>query len=103
MKLQELRFGVEVETIKRRRGEVAKAIQSVVGGEVTHPGSPHAFDPWEVKDERGRVWKVVADASLTSIAPDSSAEVVSPVLGYEDLAALPTNRARHPRVRRDSG
>lgn len=88
MKLQELRFGVEVETVRRRRGDVAKAIQSVVGGVVTHLEHSSSFDPWEVKDEQGRVWKVVADASLSNVAPELRAEVVSPVLSYEDLTTL---------------
>lgn len=85
MKLQELRFGVEIETIKRRRGDVARAIQSVVGGEVSYIRHPSCYDPWEVNDEQRRVWKVVADSSLTSVPPDLRAEVVSPVLTYGDL------------------
>lgn len=88
LKLQELRFGVEVETVKRRRGDVARAIQSVVGGEVTHSGRPLCFDPWEVEDEQERVWRVVADGSLTNVFPDFRAEVVSPVLDYGDLPTL---------------
>ena len=86
MELQELRYGVEVETIKRRRRDVAGAIQSVVGGEVTHAGG--SYDAWQTCDEQGRVWKVVADASLTSVAPELRAEVVSPVLNYGDLKTL---------------
>lgn len=86
LKLQELRYGVEVETIRRRRDVVARAIQSVVGGGVTHTGG--MYDAWQVQDECGRVWKVVTDASLTSVSPDLRAEVVSPVLAYEDLETL---------------
>lgn len=86
--LRNLKFGVEIETIGKTRGTVAKAIQSVVGGEATHVGSPSCYDPWEVKDERGRVWQVVADASLTSVPASQRAEVVSPVLNYEDLTTL---------------
>lgn len=88
MKLQELRFGIEIETIKRDRGTVATAIQSVVGGSVRHIGSPSSYDPWEITDDQSRIWKVVADASLTSVTPDLRAEVVSPVLGYDDIATL---------------
>ena len=36
MKLQELRYGVELETVRRGRENVAKAIQSIARGEVTH-------------------------------------------------------------------
>lgn len=86
--LRSLKFGVEIETIGKTRETAAKAIQSVVGGEAVHVGSPISYDPWEVKDTGGRVWKIVADASLTSVASDLRAEVVSPVLGYEDLPVL---------------
>jgi len=88
LKLQELRFGVEIETVKRRRGDVAHAIQSVVGGGVIHIGRSSSFDPWEIRDDNNRVWKVVADSSLSNVAPEFRAEVVSPVLTYADLADL---------------
>ncbi|MCE5322355.1 amidoligase family protein [bacterium] len=86
--LRDLKFGVEIETIGKTRETAAKAIQSVVGGEVSHVASPSSYDPWEVKDAHSRIWKVVADASLTSVASNLRAEVVSPVLSYEDLPVL---------------
>ncbi len=88
MDLREISFGVEIETVKRRRERVARAIQSVVGGDVRHVGSPACFDPWEVTDTQGRVWKVVADGSLINVPGHLRAEVVSPVLGYEDIPTL---------------
>jgi len=88
VKLQELRFGVEIETIKRSRGDVARAIQSVVGVSVEHVGIPSCYDPWHVVDERGRTWMVVADSSLTSVPANLRSEVVSPVLNYEDIQTL---------------
>ena len=86
--LRNLKFGVEIETIGKTRETAAKAIQSVVGGEVVHVGNSISYDPWEVRDTSGRVWKVVADASLTSVASNLRAEIVSPVLSYEDLPLL---------------
>jgi hypothetical protein len=88
MKLQELRFGVEIETVGRTRGTVAEAIRSVTGGVARHVGFPQNYDPWEVAAPDGRIWKVVSDASLTSVAENLRAEVVTPVLGYEDLPTL---------------
>lgn len=85
--LRDLRFGIEIETIKRSRQAVAQAIQSVVGGEVVHVGTPSCYDPWEVR-EAGRTWRIVADASLTNVAAHLRAEVVSPVLGYDDIPQL---------------
>lgn len=88
MKLQELRFGVELETVKRERGTVARAIQSVVGGEVSHVAGSSSYDPWEVRDDKNRVWKVVADSSLGNVAAHLRAEIVTPVLCYEDIPDL---------------
>jgi len=88
MELREIHFGIEIETVKRTREAVARAIQMAVGGEVRHVGTPSHYDPWEVKDDRGRVWKVVADGSLINVPFSLRAEVVSPVLTYEDLPLL---------------
>ena len=88
MDLRELHFGVEIETVRRTRKRVAEAIQSVVGGSVTHPGRPGVFDPWEVVDGQGRTWKVVSDASLSHVPSHLRAEVVTPVLAYADIPTL---------------
>ncbi len=88
MDLREIRFGIEIETVKRSRREVAYAIHSVVGGTVTHVGSPACYDPWHITDLRGRTWKVMADSSLTNVPRNLQAEVVSPVLGYDDIPQL---------------
>lgn len=86
--LRALRFGVEIETVRRSRQRVAEAVQSVVGGTVRHVGSPACYDPWVVTDERGREWHVVADSALTDVSRDRRAEVVTPVLAYDDIPAL---------------
>ena len=88
MDLCELHFGVEIETVRRTRKRVAEAIQSVVGGSVTHPGRPGFFDPWEVADTQGRTWKVVSDGSLSHVPSHLRAEVVTPVLAYGDIPTL---------------
>ena len=83
-----LRFGIEIESTGATRGDVARAIQSVVGGETRHVGSPACFDPHEITDSRGRIWRVVADSSLSDAPPDKRAEIVSPILGYTDIPEL---------------
>ena len=88
MDMRQQKFGIEIETVQRTREQVAQAIHSVVGGEVRHVGYPAALDPWEITDPRGRVWNVVADASLTSAPPNLRAEIVSPILRYEDMNEL---------------
>jgi hypothetical protein len=88
MDLRDLRFGVEVETVGKTRQTVAEAICTVVGGTVRHVGHPACYDPWEVTDARGRIWKVVADSSLTSVPGHLRAEVVTPILTYADIPEL---------------
>ncbi|MHB9036577.1 MAG: amidoligase family protein [Armatimonadota bacterium] len=83
---RDVSFGCELETVRRDRGTVARAIQSVVGGEVVHVGGSSTFDPWEVRDSKNRVWGIVADSSLTSVPANLRAEVVSPILGFDDIA-----------------
>jgi len=85
MDMREIRFGVEIETVKRTREQVARAIHSVVGGTVRHVAQPACYDPWEVVDLHGRCWKVVADASLSHVPFHLRAEIVTPVLAYDDL------------------
>jgi hypothetical protein len=80
-----LKFGVEVECVGQTREKVVKAIQSVVGGEIVHIGGSGSLDPWDVTDQKGRKWRVVADASLTDAIPDLRAEVVTPILSYADI------------------
>ena len=78
---------MEVETVGRTRKVVAEAIRSVVGGRVVHVGTPDCYDPYEVIAEDGRTWRVMADSSLS--APKyHQAEVVTPILKYEDLDIL---------------
>ena len=88
MDLKEISWGIEIETVKQTREKVARAIQSVVGGTVRHVGTPVAQDPWEVTDDRGRKWKVVADGSLTNVDMAYRAEIVSPILKYDDIPQL---------------
>ena len=88
MDFKTLRFGIEIETTGVTRGDVARAIQSVVGGEVQHVGVPSAFDPHEVVDSCGRIWRVVADSSLSDAPPDKRAEIVSPILSYSEIPEL---------------
>ncbi|MHB9124565.1 MAG: amidoligase family protein [Armatimonadota bacterium] len=92
-----LRFGVEVECTGQTRERVGQAIQSVVGGEAAHTDSHATLDPWEVADRRGRKWRVVSDASLTDVQAHLRAEVVTPILSYEDIPELQrTTGELHP-------
>jgi len=85
MRMQEIRFGIEIETILPR-SKMAHAINSVVGGSVRHVGG--VYDAWECTAIDGRKWKVVNDNSLSDAPYGSRAEIVSPILSYEDMNLL---------------
>ena len=43
MNLKEIHYGIEIETVKRTREQIAWAIHSVVGGTVRHVGIPSSY------------------------------------------------------------
>jgi hypothetical protein len=83
-KMKQLKFGTELEYTNISREKAAKAIHSVVGGTVRYTGG--SYDSWTVTDVSGREWKAVSDASLGCRA--TTAEVVTPILGYDDIETL---------------
>jgi len=85
--LEQLHYGVELECGGQTRETVARAVQSVVGGEVRHLGGP-PYDPWCVTALDGREWRVVADSSLSAYPPEQRAEVVTPILTWDDLPTV---------------
>jgi hypothetical protein len=82
--MKKLTYGTELELEGITRRRAAEAVQSVVGGEIAYVGG--CYDAWTVTAPDGRVWKMVSDASLSSRA--NSAEVVTPVLRWEDMDTL---------------
>ena len=87
MDLRELRFGIEIETVGETRKEVARAIKRVTGGSIIETGDD-TYDTWEVIDDRSRIWKIMADSSLSNTPFNLQAEIVSPILRYNDIEQL---------------
>jgi hypothetical protein len=79
--MKALQFGIEIETVGLARHHLAEAIRSALGGSMT--ATPRECT---VVDGKGRIWKVVPDGSLSGGL--ASGEIVSPILGYEDIDDL---------------
>ncbi len=75
MNMKDLKFGIEIETVGISRTTAARAIKSVIGGRLSNT---------TVTAPDGRVWKAAYDGSL----PGTHAEVVSPILKYNDIETL---------------
>ena len=70
------KFGVEIETKGLGLEEAARVVAEALGGRAT---GAHVTDP-----ATGKVWKAVRDGSLTGV----SAEVVTPILTYDEIPKL---------------
>lgn len=79
--MKDFRFGIEIETVGASYERLARAIEQAIGGRAESSGG------WRVVDRQGRAWKLVHDGSLES-SSYHSAEVVSPILTYDDLETL---------------
>lgn len=86
MNMQDLKWGIEIETVKIERRKAAEAVQSVVGGTIAHEGG--MYDCYSVTDLRRRKWKVVRDSSLHTVPSHLQSEVVSPIMTFEDIPQL---------------
>ena len=75
------KFGVEIELVDISKAEAVKAMAEVFGTNRYSTSSNYAMDT------QGRQWKAVFDGSLNS-ASGKSAEIVTPILGYEDIELL---------------
>ncbi|MGN6105208.1 MAG: amidoligase family protein [Kofleriaceae bacterium] len=81
--MRTLKFGIEIETVGLTIQQLAQAIHGAIG-DPTLP--PNLYGQVGAFDARGRLWRVVADASLSG--GFHSGEIVSPILGYEDIEML---------------
>ena len=81
--MKALKFGIEIETVGLDRAQLARAIQGALGGTTASD-----YRGCTVTDAKARTWRIVPDGSLSG--GHMSGEIVSPILGYEDLEDLQT-------------
>ena len=96
MCMRSQKYGIEIEMTGVTRKHASDVIATYFGTESYYVGG--GYDTYKATDNKGREWKCMRDASLrcqrksggrTIAAGDAySTEVVSPILGYEDLEDL---------------
>ena len=86
--MKTLNWGVEVEMTGDTRKNVAYAIKEIVGGRVEHEPYPRCYDAYKVVDDRNRTWKIMSDASLEDAPFNLRAELVTPILKYDNILEL---------------
>lgn len=78
--MKEIKFGIEIETVRLGKEATARAIaDGMPGWQLVSRGYQQ-----RVLDTDGREWKVVTDGSLNY----NGAEIVSPILKYDDIETL---------------
>lgn len=87
------RFGIEIEMTGLSRATAAKVLAGYWNTEATYVGG--TYDSYVIRDDEGRQWKLVSDASIrcqnrdgSSASKRNSVEFVSPICRYEDIPKI---------------
>ena len=70
------------------RNQVAKIVAKHFGTESTVARKNDYYDSWTCEDKKGRTWKVSKDVSIHASSELKKAELITPILTYEDLNDL---------------
>ena len=92
-------FGCEIEMTVLTRQQAAETIAVLFGITAVYLSSSRTYDPWEVTDKDGKIWRFVADSSLHSshragrqqVSNGDDAykvEMNSPKLEYSEMSKL---------------
>ncbi len=91
--IQDQKFGVEIELTGLTRERAAEVIADYFGTSYYHTGG--CYDTYSVRDNAGRTWKVVKDASIDCTDRNGneagsaySVEFVTPICVYEDIPTI---------------
>jgi len=79
------RFGIEIEMTGLTREKAAKVVAAHFGTTAYYASS--AYSTWAAKDNIGRTWKLMSDASITTDGGEQ-VELVSPICVYEDIETI---------------
>lgn len=80
-------FGIEIEMTGIARRDAANVVANHFGSIVDYRGG--SYDLRIVRDDQGREWKVMRDASINA-PEDKKCEFVSPICRWEDIELIQT-------------
>jgi hypothetical protein len=79
-------FGFELEFNGITRQAVAAIIATKMGWQTPHYVGG-TYDVWQIKDLKGKTWKIVYDGSIAGLS-SQKCELVTPILQYEEIETL---------------
>lgn len=88
-------FGIEIEMTGITRAKAAGIVAQVIGGTAGRPAC-NCYHTIDIKDNKGRKWKVMRDSSINPERNDGTrentdeyrVEFVSPICQYEDIETI---------------
>ena len=81
-------IGCEIEMAEITRNTAIKVVARYFGTLETVHHDGGSYDAWSCKDMQGRTWKVMRDVSISASSDTRKAELVTPILRYNDLEDL---------------
>lgn len=87
------KYGVEIELTGIKRADAAQVVADYYGTSKEYLGT--YYEKWGARDRQGRLWVMMSDSSIrtelkngTSVGSEYSCEMVTPILGWEDIEDL---------------
>nr|DAH06869.1 MAG TPA: Putative amidoligase enzyme [Caudoviricetes sp.] len=81
-------IGVEIEMSGITRQKAIKVVAKYYGTTQTVRYDGGSYYTWSCQDGLGRTWKVTRDTSIVANIDDEKAELVTPILTYDDIEDL---------------
>lgn len=87
-RMKEQTIGVEIEMAEITRNQAIKVVAKHFGTLDTVQRLNDYYDSWSCKDTKGRTWKVSKDVSIHASTELKKAELITPILKYDDMEDL---------------
>ncbi len=81
-------IGVEIEVANISRERAIKTVGKFFESSPTYMREYDSYDSYIYKDPKGRTWRVMRDSSIQARRDSEKAELVTPILKYEDIEDL---------------
>lgn len=81
-------IGVEIEMAEITRETACRTVAKYFGTENTVTYYGGGYDAWRCKDNQGRTWAIMRDSSIRNTTDSKKAELVTPILTYDDIPTL---------------
>ena len=87
-RMKEQTIGCEIEMAEITRRAAITKVAEYFGTQTTVKHDGGGYDTWSCLDPQGRRWQVMSDSSIRASDRTKKAELVTPILRYEDIEDL---------------